>query len=347
MRNLGMVVLSSYSGLGNQSRRLTQMLQPEKILLIDSTSFSRNKEQHPEWYQGFNGYVSQGFPTNKTVNLFLQGLTHLYLIENPLNWQLIREATRLGIKSYIASNPEFCDNLRDKSLPLPDCFLMPSKWMMTDMKMNFGTDRVKYLPPPTDPNEFKDARSVNFERKDRRRFLHVVGTLAAADRNGTLSLLSALQYCKEDFELVIKSQHPLPPEYIKDDRRISYKIDNAREVQDLYRDFDAMILPRRFGGLCLPMNEALMAGLPVIMTDISPNSDVLPKEWLVESRCGPGDVIVTRTPINLYTADHHKLAEKIDQFATMDLERYKVDAFSLAHANYSPSALREAYEKLW
>lgn len=38
-----------------------------------------------------------------------------------------------------------------------------------------------------------------------------------------------------------------------------------------------MILPRKYAGLCLPMNEALMSGLPVIMTDIEPNNVILPK----------------------------------------------------------------------
>ena len=29
-------------------------------------------------------------------------------------------------------------------------------------------------------------------------------------------------------------------------------------------------MPRRYGGLCLPMNEALTSGLPVIMSNQSP-----------------------------------------------------------------------------
>jgi DNA polymerase I-like protein with 3'-5' exonuclease and polymerase domains len=34
------------------------------------------------------------------------------------------------------------------------------------------------------------------------------------------------------------------------------------------------------------MNEALLSGLPVIMTDVSPNNTILPPEWLVEATKG-------------------------------------------------------------
>ena len=52
----------------------------------------------------------------------------------------------------------------------------------------------------------------------------------------------------------------------------------------MYSGFDAMVLPRRYAGLCLPMNEALMSALPVFMTNISPNNAILPPKWLAESK---------------------------------------------------------------
>jgi len=341
-----MVVFSSFSGLGNQSRRLAQMLKPERILLIDSSPFSINKEQHPKWYEGFTGFASKGFPTNKAVNIFLNTLTHLYIIENPLNWNLIVEAKRRRIKTYIASNYEFCDNLNHQHYPLPDYFLMPSHWMINDMRKRFGRDRVKYLPPPIFPNEFLEAREKNLKRNEaKKRFVHVVGTLAAADRNGTLLLLEALKHTKQDFELVITSQHQLPTEYISEDKRVSYVLGSKQEAHELYTDFDAMILPRRFGGLCLPMCEALMSALPVIMPDISPNNSIMPSDWLVPAE--KDGYIMTRTRIDLFSVDVYKLAEKIDEFAVSDLTKAKIDAFELAHKEYSQSSLEEEYKNIW
>lgn len=346
MRKLGIVVFSSHSGLGNQSRRLTQFLKPERILLVDNSTFSKNSEQHPDWYEGFTGLISNGFPSNPAVVQFLDGLTHLYIIENPLNWSLINVAKRHNIKTFIASNYEFCDNLNRPDLPIPDLFLMPSYWKVKEMQERFGTTRAKYLPPPVFPEEFTEVREINWNRKTaRKKFLHVVGTLAAADRNGTLLLIGALKHTKEEFDIVIKSQQELPPEYKTDDRRVSYKFGSEPEVADIYKDFDAMIMPRRFGGLCLPMQEALMSGLPVIMSAISPNIEILPQEWLV--RALHFGTIQTRSSIDLYATPATELAAKIDEFAKKDLENEKITAFEIAHREFAPSSLQEAYNQLW
>ena len=231
---LGLIAFSNNSGLGAQTRRLAQLLKPYRLLVIDSSSFSKNKERNFHWYDGFNGYRVNGFPSNRDVNTFLQGLTHVLCCENPLNFHLFTRAEQLGIKSYVQSNYEFCDNLANPYLPLPTMFLMPSHWMVDDMKRRFSNERVKYLPPPLNPNEFKEAREKNFARTGKKRFLHVIGTLAVNDRNGTLDLLEALKYTKEDFELVIRSQHPLPDEYIIHDPRVTYRIENVNEYHELY-----------------------------------------------------------------------------------------------------------------
>ncbi len=345
MRKLGIVVFSSHSGLGNQSRRITQLVQPERILLIDSSPFSQNKDQHPEWYEGFNGYIARGAPTDRAVDMFLKNLTHLFIMENPLNWRLVTRAHQLGIKVYFHCNYEFCDNLNQPHLPLPDKFIMPSYWMMDAMKQKFGVEKVEYLPPPIDPSEFKEARERNFARRGPIRLLHTVGTLAAKDRNGTLLLLAALEHTTTQFTLVIKSQHVLPTEYMTNDPRVTYKFGSDPSTSNIYQDFDAMILPRRFGGLCLPLCEAMMAGLPVIMPDISPNNALLPKEWLVAAT--KTDTLKTRALIDLYSVGVKALAKKIDWLIEQNLDIMKTQAFDLAHQEFAQSSLRSKYENLW
>lgn len=345
-RKLGIIVFSNHSGLGNQSLRLTQMLKPEKIMHVDFSTLSKNKKQHMDWYEGFNGITVEGIPTNKACDIFLSGLTHLFILENPLNWHLIKRAKQLGIKTYIHCNYEFCDNLKYTNLPLPDKFVMPSKWMIPEMQAKFGEDKVVYLPPPIAPSSFKEARDINFKRDNRQiKFLHIVGTLAAEDRNGTLDLLEALKYTTTNFQLTIKSQHPLPVNYMVNDPRVTYKFESTEDTQDLYKGFDAMILPRRFGGLCLPMSEALMSGLPVIMPYISPNSAILPDKWLVQARVIKQ--LMTRTMIDIYAVNPKRLAEKLDEFCEWDMELQKTEAFGLAHQLFAPGNLLEEYNKLW
>lgn len=343
---LGIVCFANDGGLGAQTRRLAYMLKPFRVMVINSTRFSPNKAQHLDWYEQFSGYTVDGFPRDREVRKFLQGLTHVLVCENPLNFSMFSQAKQMGIKSYCQSNYEFCDNLDKPYLPIPDMFLMPSYWKIEEMKERFGDDKVIHLPPPLDLNEFTGVREMNFNRKGQRlRLLHIVGTLAAHDRNGTLDLLRSLKFTDLDFELVIKSQHTVPVEYMVSDHRVRYKIGNERENAGLYGDFDAVILPRRYGGLSLVCNEALGSGLPVIMTNISPNNQLLPKEWVVDSVYKTN--FMARVPIEVYAVDPRKLAEKIDWLVKQDLNRMKAEAFDLAYSNFSVTALRDKYEALW
>jgi glycosyltransferase involved in cell wall biosynthesis len=335
----GTINFANASGIGNQSRRLTYLLNPDRVLVIDSSGFSKNKEQHWDWYKDYKGYRVDGFPTNREIKVFLQDLTHVFVIENPLNYSLLDECKRRGIKLYIQSNWEFADHL-NKDLTLPHKFLMPSHWKVEEMKQKFGDDKVEYLPPPIDPDEFKRAREINLARSGKR-FLHVVGTLAANDRNGTLDLLEAVKVSKSDFELVIRSQHELPPEYSTDDKRVTFSIGNVEDPQSLYENFDALIIPRRYGGLCLSCNEGLMSGLPVIMPDISPNNQLLPKVWLVPAR--KKGSFITRTEIDVYETDVKLLADKLDWLTTIG-NLHKEKAFQLGYTTFSNDILRQKYD---
>lgn len=346
MVNLGIVVFANDSGLGAQTRRLTEMLKPHRILAVDSTGFSKNRDQNWHWYEQFSGYKVNGFPNNREIDIFLKDLTHVLVCENPLNFYLFSQAKKLGIKTFCQSNYEFCDNLDKPELTVPDYFLMPSYWKLAEMKNLFGDQKVMHLPPPINPNEFAEVRDINFKRSGGvPNFLHIVGTLAAHDRNGTLDLLDSLKFSKGNFILTIKSQHELPPEYMISDPRVRYQIGNEKITANLYKDFDAMILPRRYGGLALSVNEALMSGLPVIMTDISPNNELLPEDWLVKAH--KKTQFQARVMIDVFETSPVLLALKLDWLSSLNFDTIKADAFELGYNNFSESALREKYEKLW
>jgi glycosyltransferase involved in cell wall biosynthesis len=248
-------------------------------------------------------------------------------------------ARKKRIKTVLQYNFEFLDYLSNDALPLPDALIAPSLWRFDEVQERFG-DRclVKYLPPPTDEQLFEENKSVNTTRSNR--LLHVGGKAAIYDRNGTNSVIEMLKYSKEDYELVIKSQTDLQVD--SKDERISVLSGNQLRRQDLYSGYDAMILPRRYAGLCLPMNEALMSGLPVFMTDISPNNIVLHKEWLAPSSFVK--TFMSRIGVDLYNADPEGLAEIVDKyFAKKDLSNSKSLAFKIGHDNFSSSVLKEKY----
>lgn len=340
---LGIIVRSDLgSGLQSQTYNLTRMLRPDRILHINSKPFN-NREPNYDMYDGFKGFSSLGFPDNKTVRRFLSGLTHVLTAETFYSYELIRLANATGIKTFNQVNYEFCDHLR-QTLPMPYLWLMPSHWYIEEMIAKF--ENVQYLPPPIFLNDFVEARSINMKRTpELKKFVHIVGKQAEHDRNGTEDLLRALEHCQQDFELVIRSQYPLP--YRINDRRVTFDIGNKVNQNDLYADFDAMIIPRRYGGLCLPMNEALSSGLPVIMTDISPNNRLLPESWLAQAKVKMR--FMTRTMIDCYQSDVVDLARVIDSFAQLNDEQLmneKMNAFTIAYSTFNADVLKETYERV-
>jgi hypothetical protein len=334
---VGLIARSDNSGLGNQTRELAYMLNPSKILLIDSYSFNKN-DQHPEWYKAYNVRKNSGFVSDKIAEEFLKDLDVVISCEIFYNKNFPTIAKNMGVKTILQYNYEFLDNLQTPRLPLPDVLLSPSKWNIEDVVSKFGKFcKVLHLPPPTDHRLFEKARELNLKKT--KKILHIAGKVAVSDRNGTDTVIEMMKYSKEDFVLEIRSQSKL--KYNIHDDRIKIITENVKKQEDLYSGYDAMVLPRRYAGLCLPMNEALLSGLPVFMTDVSPNNQVLPSDWLVESyTIGK---LMTRTVLDVYSADPIQLAQKIDSYMTGDQSESKLKAFEIGYANFSHESLKQKY----
>ncbi len=336
---LGIIVRSDNTGLGNQTRELVNMLKPNKILLIDSTPFNKNK-QHPEWYDNYASVRSLGFPSLQQIKLFLNELDVVISCETFYDQNFVKYARRMGVKTILQYNYELFGNFAAPSLPLADILLSPSEWNIDVVKRMFGSKaKVIHLPPPTDPTLFNNVKEINLS-KSHNRILHIAGKKAAKDRNGTNTVLEMLQFSKADYELVIRSQTEIETK-VKDSR-LKIEIGNPDNREDMYSGFDAMVLPRRYAGLCLPMNEALLSALPVFMTDISPNNKILPGKWLVQS--SPVGTFRTKVRIDYYEANQRALAKTIDNYIISDnKQEQKQEAFELGFNNFAPSILIDKY----
>ena len=69
----------------------------------------------------------------------------------------------------------------------------------------------------------------------------------------------------------------------------------------------------------MPMQEALSAGIPVIMPNIEPNAERLNEQWLVTAKSVGS--FMTRTKIDIYQTDPNWLAFKMLEFANADFMR--------------------------
>ena len=340
---LGIIARSDNTGLGNQTMELVKMLNPDKILLINSQFFNNN-QQHPEWYKDYNVIETRkGMPRTNEVLTFLENIDVVISCETFYHLELVDLAKQKGIKTILQYNYELFGHLAHPEWTLPDVLLAPSIWNLDVIVQKFGSKtQVVHLPPPTDHTLFNQAKEVNLS-KDHKRILHIAGKKAAKDRNGTESILKMIKYSKEDYELVIKSQTPL--NLICKDPRVKIEIGNPDNRQDMYSGFDAMVLPRRYAGLCLPMNEALMSALPVFMTNISPNNAILPNKWLAESR--QIDTFKTKSMVNVYDARSDSLAKVIDKYVANDnKQNIKQNALEIGLQNFSVENLKEKYIKI-
>lgn len=315
-KRLGLIVRNDHSGLGYQTRALEHLLKPDRIIVIGKDEIPSFLEYHD----------------------FLKDIDVMLTCETPYTYEAWNWAKIAGVKTFCQPNWELFDGLVQPNMPHPDQYLMPSYWHLEDMQKLFPN--TIYLPPPT--LDLPKARKTNLSRTGKRRFVHIVGTPAIYDRNGWSQIMDCLSQTKSDFELVVYAQQEITG--IRDPR-VTYNIFDVESQEDLYTDFDALIMPRRYGGLCLPMNEALMAGLPVIMSDISPNNKILPKKWLL-----PAQVTAQfegRSVIDVYSVS--ELAEKIDWLCSLPdykLRSEKQQAYKIAQANYSEKALLPKYKSI-
>lgn len=321
------------SGLGHQTRNLVRALNPDKVIAIDF-SFYNNFKQHREWYVDYNTTYISGFIQDYDVIQIMKESDIVLTAETFYNANFIDLAEQHGVKTMNQINYEFFEPLANRNLLIPSIILMPSYWHFQDMVRQTTPNRCHYLPPPIFLEDFNEVRNENYERNGRRRFLHVAGKMAVHDRAGTVALLESLKYSNADFELVIKVQSG--NQLYTDDPRVTFDYSFPDDERDLYRGFDAMIQPRRYAGLNLPMNEALASGLPVIMTDIAPNNQVLPNYCLVQSY--QNGSFFARTTIDLFSAFPQSLGAKLDELTHLSdsqLKEYKTQAYNLAVAEYA------------
>ena len=334
----GIIARCDNTGLGNQTRDLVRMLNPDRILLVNSAKFNNNK-QYPEWYDGYNVTMTNGFPTKQEVAIFMDGLNSVLTCETFYHPHFINLAQRRKVKTLMQYNYEFLDHLNKPDMPLPTYMISPSYWKVDETIAKFGNDtKVVHIPPPIHLDDFKSVRENNMS-KDHKRLLHIGGKAASQDRNGTQTVIDMLRYSKADYELVIRSQSELNINY--KDSRLTVEIGNIDSRSEMYNGFDAMIMPRRYAGLCLPMNEALVSGLPVFMTDISPNNQILPNDWLVSS--SKVSTLMTRVKLDVYEADVRELGKKIDRYINTDKKLQKEKAATIGFENFDPSILKDQY----
>lgn len=324
MIKIGLVARADNSGLGTQTYEFYRHMQPAKTMVVDISRLNGNKI-YPERYP--DAKFIRGIPLPRDIDAFLGGLDVVFIAEAPYNYYLYERARELGVKTSVQYNYEFFDWFAHPHYPKPDMLIAPSRWHFEDVQAWCNEHEVEhiYLHCPVN-RVLLPRRAITKART----FLHVVGRSAAFDRNGTETVIDASKYLKTPafIEIHFQGEQGLGHQAtatVADYIGRLYKQGNPNRVtiqqidfdsyQNVYKESDVLLLPRRYGGNCLPMNEALSLGMPVVMTDISPNKEFLPSEWLIPAeRIGE---FTPRTTVDIYGSDPRELAAKIDEFYSM------------------------------
>lgn len=330
---LGMIVRADNTGLGVQSHSFYKHMKPHKTMVVDISNLNGNKQYYERYKKPWR--IVKGFPTDTDCDEFLDGIDALFTFEIPYNYYLFERANELGVKTFLHYNYEFLDYLQRPELPRPTTLLSPSAWGFADVA-NRGLDPFLMISP-TDTKIIK-PRTI----KRAKTFVHLVGKPAVHDRNGTDVVIKSLEHITADINIIFRCQNQ---KYLDDLRKtiresaipLNVNVEFRGEVEHYsqnYDEGDVMLIPRKYGGMCLPMQEALASGMPVIMTDVSPNNTRLPLLWLVPAK--HVGTFMTRTEIDIWEANPRDLAMKIDWFAGLNEE-------DMTHLNNMALDIGETY----
>lgn len=324
---VGVVTPGTDRGLGIQSWEAARNLDAS-VLLVETKDPSA--PTHPERFPGATVARWAAGLDPRVVIPWLRTVDVVYAAETFYDPRFTKWARANDTRTVLHANPEFWTGA-DR----PDLL-----WTATPWRRDAMPPETEVVPFPVAVDRFEVApQFTSAGRKPH--WLHVAGKRALADRNGTDLLLAALPHLTEPCVVRIAVQHGEVPSLPKTAPGVEVYVTTARpDYWALYAGHDALVMPRRYGGLCLPVQEAMAAGLAVVMPDVSPNDTWptvrVPAEFArkVTMPCG-------RVPT--YDVRPEVLASMMDQLAdpeTMALWQGRSREWAQAH---SWDALRPAW----
>jgi hypothetical protein len=263
---VGVLVRANRKGLGYQTRDFMENFPADSQIVIQMPSKVTPDDLSLVKRDGFAIELAPGnlsMPV-KIMSGFLRTIDVLFSAETLYDWKLPELARRHGVRTVVHGNPEFYAHHRHPGYLQPDRWVWPSKWLVDHPDIPDGP--IVPCPAPPIPRVAGDPDDDVF------RVVHIAGHAAAADRNGTTHFLSAIPKLRNPVEITIVSQDGWLPE-IRAPRHVTVNrvpagVDNR---EDLYAGQHLVVLPRRYGGNCLPAAEACAAGCALSMSGTTPN----------------------------------------------------------------------------
>lgn len=256
-------------GIAIQSKGFYDHMPVERVLLVDMPR--KDCEVDESWYPGATKalYNDRYHELDEAlVRDWLAGLDVVFSVETPNDWRMPTWCRQMGVKMVIQGNPEFVRHGQaGVDLAHPDEWWWPTSW------------RLDYLPPgvlmPVPMDDVVPQAIPAPPDVGPLRIVHVIGKRAHADRNGTEAFIDSLRSTREDIHVTI---YAIDGSISEVRRQKNVTVDRfpmgVTDRWEMYDNQHLLVLPRRYGGLCLPALEASAVGLGVMMPRCAPNHEL-------------------------------------------------------------------------
>lgn len=302
---LGLIVRGSRTGLGHQSWEVFRHLQPSVTIVVE------HGEPSQPWYG--DAPIIRWEPRQALPGAFdlLATCDVALSFETFYDWSLPERLQAVGVPTVLVANPELWDG------HLTTVVWNPTSWMMRDEWATHDDWRIVPQPCPVDRYP---TVSPLFEPL---RVVHPT-SVAMLDRNGTQIARRAQRYGHWPLDNFGPLSTNQPDNYWERDP-----------------GFALSLIPRRYGGLCLPALEAFSAGTPVMMPAISPNTD-----WPIIP-LSHGDIAIARMKggrVPIVDFHHDKVSQAVSEFLA---DRDRVETQRLIVRQWAEEHSWEALLPLW
>lgn len=273
--NLGLVARADQRGISYQTQAYYRHLQPAKVLcvLMNEPGWPENTGLYRDADVTFvdsntSRHLNERVLDEHKARRFLKGLDVVIAVETVYDWAFCEWAREERCKVIVVGNPELTAHHNYRAWPHPDIWAWPTPWMF-DQLHELGYPTVYELPVPGEVREFVNADPDD----DVLRVLHVAGKAALGDRNGTYDFVEAVASLRRRVHVTIVTQERDLPRKLRHQSAVTVDVvsGGAKDRWSMYENQHLLVLPRKYGGLCLPAIEAMSCGVAVMMTDCSPN----------------------------------------------------------------------------
>lgn len=297
----GILARCDNGGLAALTREVHRHCHPDRTLLLDLEEQGRGNCTPDEYIHGnvYRCTWKGGLPDRALEWIVAPGIDSLWSAEFWYDDRLLREAHGKAIKTVCCAMPE----LSSWAIPgdtsiCPRLLNVPTEWRRDTLP------NAQVLPVPI-------ARDrLPFRHRTHAVHLYHPTGAAMLDRNGTQLLLDALPFVTtRELSLTIRSERPVNVPACNVD--VAIVSDAQPDYWDAYPDdIDLLVLPRRYGGLSLPVQECASLGVPSLMLASDPYAQApfvtsVPSTGSHEERMKGG-----RVPV--HAADPRSIATALD-----------------------------------